>query len=211
MTSPTISSTPSPAAVEGWRPGPPMLGLLAGWVALFSWSGMVARPWDFLAPTLIVGVLMALAGAWLRMIRVAPYAVAAVQVVIALLSLNVIFAAGLSRLGVIPTLDSVREVVRVISSGAATLNTYSAPVEVNPTETQALLMVCGLAVILSIDVLAMGLRRPPLIALPLLGHPQHSGEHPDRSDRGAGVRHHRPAVPAAGGDRAPRPVPRLGS
>ena len=95
------------------------------------------------------------------MLRVAPYAVAGVQVVIALLSLNVIFAAGLSRLGVIPTMASVREVVRVIRSGAATLNTYSAPVEVNPTQTEAMLMVCGLAVLLSIDVLAMGVRKPP--------------------------------------------------
>ena len=149
-------------------PGPPLLGLFAGWVALFSWSGMVAKPSDFLMPTLFVGLLMALAGSGLRMLRVAPYAVAAVQVVIALLSLNVIFAAGLSRLGVIPTMASVREVVRVIRSGAATLNTYSAPVEVNPTHTQAMLMVCGLAVLLSIDVLAMGVRKPPLVALPLL-------------------------------------------
>ena len=29
-------------------------------------------------------------------------------------------------------------------------------------------MACGLGVLLSIDVLAMGLRRPPLVALPLL-------------------------------------------
>jgi transglutaminase-like putative cysteine protease len=159
---------PSAMDAGGWHPGPPLLGLFAGWVALFSWSGMVAKPSDFLMPTLFVGLLMALAGSGLRMIRVAPYAVAAVQVVIALLSLNVLFAAGLSRLGVVPTMASVREVVRVIRSGAATLNTYSAPVEVNPTHTEAMLMVCGLAVLLSIDVLAMGLRKPPLVALPLL-------------------------------------------
>ena len=158
----------SAMAARGWHPGPPLLGLFAGWVALFSWSGMVAKPSDFLMPTLFVGLLMALAGSGLRMIRVAPYAVAAVQVVIALLSLNVLFAAGLSRLGVIPTMASVREVVRVIRSGASTLNTYSAPVEVNPTHTEAMLMVCGLAVLLSIDVIAMGLRKPPLVALPLL-------------------------------------------
>ena len=76
-------------AARGWRPGPPLLGLFAGWVALFSWSGMVAEPSDFLMPTLFVGLLMALAGSGLRMLRVAPYAVAAVQVVVALLSLNV--------------------------------------------------------------------------------------------------------------------------
>ncbi len=167
-TPPVASPVTSPVAPRDWRPGPPLLGALAGWVALISWSGMVVRASDFLVPTLFVGVLMALAGAGLRMARVAPYAVAAVQVVIALLSLNVIFASGLSRLGFIPTIDSVREVVRVISSGAATLNTYSAPVEVNQTHTQALLMACGLLVLLSIDVLAMGLRKPPLVALPLL-------------------------------------------
>ena len=135
---------PNSVAARDWRPGPPLLGALAGWVALISWSGMVVRASDFLVPTLFVGLLMALAGAGLRMLRIAPYAVAAVQVVIALLSLNVIFASGLSRLGVIPTVASVREVLRVIISGAETLNTYSAPVEVNQTHTHALLMACGL-------------------------------------------------------------------
>ena len=64
-------------AARDWRPGPPLLGLFAGWVALISWSGMVVRASDFLVPTLFVGLLMALAGAALRMLRVAPYAVAA--------------------------------------------------------------------------------------------------------------------------------------
>ena len=52
-------------------PRPPLLGLLAGWIALFSWSGMVAEPLDFLVPTWLVGLVMALAGSGLRMVRVA--------------------------------------------------------------------------------------------------------------------------------------------
>ena len=64
-TSPTMSSA---MAARGWHPGPPLLGLFAGWVALFSWSGMVAKPSDFLMPTLFVGLLMALAGSGLRML-----------------------------------------------------------------------------------------------------------------------------------------------
>jgi transglutaminase-like putative cysteine protease len=142
--------------------------MLAGWVALISWSGMVAEPVDFLVPTLFVGVAMALAGSWLRVLRTQPYVVALGQVLVALLSLNLLFAARESLLAVIPTEASVRRVIYVINNGAATLNTYSAPVEVNPTHTRAMLMACGLAVLLSIDILAMGLRRPPLIALPLL-------------------------------------------
>lgn len=163
-------STALSASYSGpqWRPGPPLLGLFAGWVALFAWSGMVTEPLRFLVPTLMVGLVMALAGSGLRVLQVPAYGVAAVQVLIAVLSLNTIFGAKQSLLTLVPTPESVRHVVYVISNGAATLNHYSSPVEVNPTHTQAMLMSCGLAVLLSIDVLAMGLRRAPLIALPLL-------------------------------------------
>jgi transglutaminase-like putative cysteine protease len=107
-------------------------------------------------------------GSGLRALGVPAYAVGLVQLLIAMLSLNVIFAAGESLLGVVPTVASVRRVVFVIHNGAATLDHYSSPVGINPTHTRAMLTACALAVLLAIDVLAMGLRRPPLIALPLL-------------------------------------------
>ena len=168
-TGPTTGTLPTrPAPERRWRPGPPLLGLAAGCVALFAWSGMVAEPLGFLFPTMIVGAVMVLGGSGLRALGIPSYAVALAQVLIGLVSLNVIFAAKESLLGVIPTTDSVRHVAYVVHNGAATLNAYSSPVEVNPTHTRAMLMACGLAVLLAIDVLAMGLRRPPLIALPLL-------------------------------------------
>src|SRR5680860_503832 len=142
-----------------WRPGPPLLAMFAGWLALFAWSGLVSQPLGFLVPTLFVGLLLALAGSGLRMLRVSPYAIAGVQLVLALLSLNLMFAARESLLAVIPTKDSIREVTYAITNGAATLNHYTAPVEVNPTHTRALLLAAGLAVLLSIDVLALGARR----------------------------------------------------
>ncbi len=151
-----------------WRPGPTLLAMSAGSLALFAWSGMVAQPLGFLVPTLLVGLVMALAGSALRFLGWAPYAVAGAQLLIALLSLNLIFAARESLLAVIPTEDSVRRVAYAVGNGAATLNHYSAPVEVNPTHTSALLLSCALAVLLAVDVLGLGLRRPPLIALPLL-------------------------------------------
>ena len=52
-----------------WRPGPPLLALAAGWLALFAWSGMVAQPLTFLIPTGMVGLVMALAGSGLRTVR----------------------------------------------------------------------------------------------------------------------------------------------
>ncbi len=129
---------------------------------------MVSEPLAFLVPAGMVGLAMALAGSGLRMVRVPPYLTALVQALVGVLGLNVIFAARESVLGFIPTDDSLRQVLYVIGNGAATLNAYTAPVAVNPTHTRAFLMACALAVLFSIDVLAFGLQRPPLVALPLL-------------------------------------------
>ncbi len=168
MTAQVDPTIPGPVVREPWRPGPPLLAMAAGWIALFAWSGMVTQPLTFLVPTGMVGLAMVLAGSGLRTVRVPAYVVAMVQALIGMLGLNLIFATRQSFLGLIPTEESLRQVFYVIGNGAATLNTYTAPVSVNPTHTRALLMACGLVVLFSIDVLAFGLRRPPLVALPLL-------------------------------------------
>ena len=151
-----------------WNPGPALLGLLVGWLALCSWAGMVEQPRRFLVPVLIIGLLMALVGSGLRLVRVPSYAVVIGQLAVGVGALNAMLAGEESRLGVVPTRSSLEEVAYVIGNGGATLNHYAAPVEVNPAHTGALLTVCGLLVVLSIDVLAFTLRRPPLAALPLL-------------------------------------------
>ena len=120
------------------------------------------------------------------------------------LGLNLMLAARESFLGLVPTLDSVRQVVYVIGNGAATLNAYAAPVSVNPTHTRALLMACGLAVLFAIDVLAFGVRRPPAGGAARAGDAQRPREHPQRGARTARVRGHRPAVHAAARRRARR-------
>jgi transglutaminase-like putative cysteine protease len=151
-----------------WNPGPALLGLLAGWLALCSWAGMVEQPRRFLVPVLLIGLLMVLVGSGLRLLRVPPYVVVAGQVAVGLGALNASLAAEQSFYAVVPTRASLGEVAYVIGNGAATLNHYAAPVEVNPVHTGALLTACGLAVVLAVDVLAITLRRPPLAGLPLL-------------------------------------------
>ncbi|SDR70239.1 Transglutaminase-like enzyme, putative cysteine protease [Nocardioides scoriae] len=158
----------SPTPREPWRPGPPLLGALAGWVALTAWSGMVDAPSGFLLPCAVGGLLMALVGSGLRVLRVASYAVAAAQVVVGLLVLNATFAGAQSIGGVVPTSTSVERVLLLAENGARALNYYGAPVVAFGTSTATLLAACGLLVLLSVDVLAVGLRRPPLAALPLL-------------------------------------------
>jgi transglutaminase-like putative cysteine protease len=168
MTTQLAPPISDPAVRDIWRPGPPMLAMAAGWLALFAWTGMVAAPLTFLIPTGMVGLVMALAGSGLRSVRVPAYVVAMMQALLGLLGLNLVFAARQSILGLVPTEESLRQVFYVIGNGAATLNAYTAPVTVNPTHTRAFLMMCGLVVLFAIDVLAFSLRRPPLVALPLL-------------------------------------------
>lgn len=159
---------PSARARAPWQPAPALVGFLAAWVALFSWSGMIAEPSGFLVPVGVSGLLMALAGSALRVVRVASYAVAAVQAVLGLLLLNLFFAGGQSALGLVPTGASLQRLALLVENGARALNYYAAPVESFATSTQALLAACGLLVVYAVDVLALGLRRPPLAALPLL-------------------------------------------
>ena len=66
---PVAEETDSRREWEEWRPGPPLLALATGWIALFAWSGMVKQPLTFLIPTLMVGLVMVLAGSGLRMLR----------------------------------------------------------------------------------------------------------------------------------------------
>lgn len=157
-----------PRRLDPWRPGPPLLAFTAGWLATVAWNGMVAEPFAFLVPMAMVGVVMVLLGSGLRVLRWSPYVVAGLQALVALLGVNLVFASRWSFLGLIPTEDSVRQVGYVIANGAATLNAYAAPVTVNPTHTRALLMLSGLGVLFMVDVLAFGMKRPPLVALPLL-------------------------------------------
>jgi transglutaminase-like putative cysteine protease len=154
--------------IGAWRPGASLLAFLVGWLALFSWRGMVTEPSRFLVPVLVVGLLTALAGSGLRLLRLPVVVVALSQVLLAVLGLNALFARRESLLAVIPTEDSIRRLAFMVANGAASLNHYAAPVEANPSHTAALLAACGLAVVLAVDVLALGVRRPPLAALPLL-------------------------------------------
>ena len=57
--------------------------------------------------------MLALAGSGLRVLRVAAYAVAAVQALVGSLALNLIFAADQSLLGLVPTGDSLRRLAYV--------------------------------------------------------------------------------------------------
>ena len=146
----------------------PLVAMLTGWVALFSWSELVSEPSRYLLATLAIGVMTVGLGVGLRRLGVAAYAVLGAQVLLALVALNAVTAGSQSWLGVVPTRASVSGTAFAISNGAAAMNYYAAPVSQNVSHTQAFLTVCGLLVLVAIDVLATWVGRLPLVALPVL-------------------------------------------
>lgn len=170
----SAAPAPAPTGPSGWetwsrlRLGPALLALFAGWFALIAWSGMVAHPRRYLVASLVIGLLVSLTGVAARAFRVPAVAVVGAQVVVGLLGLNALAGHAVALLGVIPTPASVHRTWFEVGNGAATLNQYASPVQVNPMSTGTMLAACGLGVLLAVDVLALSLRRAPLAALPLL-------------------------------------------
>lgn len=171
------SSDGSSDGADGWREvwarlrpllSQGLLALAASWVALIAWSGMVAEPRRYLTATLLIGAAMALTGILVRAVRLPAYLAPVAQLLVGLLGLDVLAARGEALFGVVPTLASAQQTYAVILNGAASLNLYSSPVQVNPLSTATMLTACGLGVILVVDLLASTLRQAPLAALPLL-------------------------------------------
>lgn len=163
-----MSLTSPPAPTGAMRLGTPLLALLAGWVSLFSWSGMVTRPRGFLLPALVIGALVVLAGHGLRRLAVPAYGVAAGQVLLTALAMHAVVVHDRAWAGVVPTWESLRRATFLVVNGGRALNAYSAPVGVNVADTRAMLLGCALLVLLSIELLVTWLRHLPLVALPLL-------------------------------------------
>lgn len=153
----------------GIRLEAPLLGLITGWVATWSWAAMVERPGRYLLLALVLGLLVVLAGAGLRRVpRLSAPAVAGGQLLTALLGLHLAVAGDVAPAGVVPTPASVAAMVDVLGRGAATLDQYAAPVARDPAGTSAVLLACALGLLLTVELLLTWWRRPALVAVPLL-------------------------------------------
>jgi transglutaminase-like putative cysteine protease len=148
--------------------GVALLALLTGWVALFAWRGLVEAPEQFLGPTLVGGILLALAGAVARTRRVRWYGALGIQLVVLALFVNVQLASSRSWLGIVPTRSSLDRVGTLVAAGAESLGTQYSPVPADFPGVHDTLMLSALGLLLLIDVLACGLGRVPVAGLPLL-------------------------------------------
>lgn len=144
-----------------------LLGMLAGWFALWSWHGLVVAPQHFLGPLLVAGLLVVLSGSVARAVHVPTALVPVVELVVAGLFVNHHYVAAWSWHG-LPTRGSLAQLVGTAVAGADAINRYVSPVPARYTETYPFLLLSGLGILLAIDLFACGLRRAPLAGLPIL-------------------------------------------
>ncbi len=141
----------------------PATALATGWLATTSWRGFTDAPGAFLAPLLALAVMVLLLGAGARRLRLPPLAVLLVQLaaggVVAtsvVAGTPVVSGAGWLSLG------------SEISAAVTTAQAYQAPVPADAPGIDPLLVLGGWACLVVIDSLVGGLRRVPLVGLPLL-------------------------------------------
>ena len=120
------------------RPTPPpapVLALLAAgttWATLGSWAGLSEASGDYLGPLAVLVVVVAGTGVLLRAARAPRTLVVLGQFLTLGLLLNHRWAEAESRVGWVPTEESVRTVVDTIRAGAAAATEWAAPVPASP-------------------------------------------------------------------------------
>lgn len=139
-----------------------------GWLALWSWHGMVAEPDAYLGPAVTGAALVALTGAGARWLRWSWPAVIGAQVTVAALWLQSRASPSPGPAAWIPDTGSIGLAAEHIATGAADLNRYAAPVAAEHQYATEYLLATGLLAMLAMDLLAWGWRRPGLAGMPLV-------------------------------------------
>ena len=133
------------------------------WLAMLAWRGFAVEWGRYLGPLFLVALVVAGVGTAARWARVSGWLVFLLQLVaVALVSWLV--------LGGSPTepVASTHRLIEHLGDAVTSANTYAPPVPTNVPPITSLLVLCGAAALLVVDLLACTLRRVPLAGLPLL-------------------------------------------
>ncbi|MCF3961485.1 transglutaminaseTgpA domain-containing protein, partial [Streptomyces fuscigenes] len=127
---------------------------------------LVASPLWLLEAALLAGVVSGV-GALTRRVPLARTLTVAIQAVLVLLMLTVVFARDVAPLGVLPVPDVFERFSLLLASGGDDVTRYSIPAP--PTEGIKLMLVGGVLIIgLAVDAIAVTFRNAAPAGLPLL-------------------------------------------
>jgi transglutaminase-like putative cysteine protease len=138
------------------------------WSALLAWSGLLEQPRRFLGPALIGAVVIAVLGGVLRARHLPWPAVTLAQTVVVLLWLQTRTSARHGIEAVLPTWSGIERMVTTVHAGAVQVNRFSSPIAATHHDAVQYFLALGTLVVLGVDLIAQGLRRPPWAALPVL-------------------------------------------
>lgn len=149
----------------------PLIALLAmftTWAASCSWRPLYAAPHRFLVPALVIGAGAVLLGTALRGIRAPVLVTAVVQLLVAVLAVDVWFGHLLDQRHWWPTAGSLTSLYHLTVRGSEQLNAYTSPVPARYTAIAPFLTLCVIGLIVLVDLCACGLRRAPVAGLSIL-------------------------------------------
>lgn len=139
------------------------IALLAGWTTVLSWRVLTEGFARVGIPLLLIGVVLAGAGAVARWQRLPAAGIIATQLVVAAL-----LVLGTTTGSPPPTPGNVDVFVAALQDALETSRSFAAPVQLGVPPVHPLLLIGGALVVLLVDVIACTLRRAPVAGLVLL-------------------------------------------
>jgi transglutaminase-like putative cysteine protease len=141
----------------------PATALATGWLATTAWRGFTETPGRFLVPLLGLALLVLLLGAAARRLRLPALLTFLLQLVV-----GGLVATSLVAAAPVVTGSGWLGLGSELSAAVTTAQRYQAPVPADVPGIEPLLVLGGWLCFVAIDTIVGGLRRVPLVGLPLL-------------------------------------------
>jgi transglutaminase-like putative cysteine protease len=139
------------------------IALLASWTTVLSWRVLTEGFGEVAIPLLLIGVVLAGAGALARWSRLPGITIIAGQLV-----LGGLLVLGTTTGSPIPTPSNVDTFMTALSEALESSRSYAAPVQSGVPPVHPLLLIGGTLVVLLVDLIACTMRRAPVAGLVLL-------------------------------------------
>jgi transglutaminase-like putative cysteine protease len=133
------------------------------WVTMLSWRGFSTLWGEYLGPLLLVAAVVPVAGVLLRAAPI-PRRVGVLLHVLVVVALVWLLLGG----SVFHPISSTHHIADTVHDAWVSAESYRPPIPRNVPGIAPLLIPCGAAALLVVDILACWLRRVPLAGLPLL-------------------------------------------